>query len=236
MVKRLRRLLKVRHMTYISGITHYTETFIENICSLCKLCDAHLPSFCMSAYAGDPNRFLKIVRYMHTLWLTKQTDKIMSIYSFEGFIGTFCNTQTPCPLRSPKCKEMDSMFRCYESFAIQCGSKTLHPKIKADAWARWMGVEPKLIGRRFRMPATNPLKALSKKQSRRIKQKLKKSKARMKFGLRREIFFNSMQVIPSKKKVPIKTTFFHNDNEEWERKIDLYLDSETNNRQSTTTT
>jgi hypothetical protein len=214
-------------MSHTNDMTHYMESFIKHICPICKLCDSKFPAFCMTIYGGNPARFFEMIRYVNVLRAAEQIDKIAAIYSFEGFTGFFCNSQTPCPIRSTKCKELESAYRCYDSFANQCGA-LLDARIKADVWAEFSGIETNMIGKEFRLPTTNPLKLVSKRHRRRIKRDIKRSKVRMRANLQ--------QTTETKKKAPIKTTFFHNDNEEWERMIDSYLNSETNNRQSTTAT
>jgi hypothetical protein len=213
----------------ILGKDRYMEAFKRHVCPVCGLCDSKFPAFCMTVCGGNPDRFWEIIRYIKAVRLLK-ADLISSFYTFEGFCGLFCNSQKPCPNKSKMCKELQTVFECYEAFADQCGG-AIGKKIKAEIWQSFSGIEINQIGKKFRLPTKNPLKALNKKRRKKVNQSIKKAKA----GLRKELqlseFVSKTSAI--KKKKPVKTTFFCNDDKEWERTIDTYLKRETNNRQST---
>jgi len=213
----------------------YTKAFIKHICSICKLCDSNFPGFCMTMYGGNPSRFLDILKYVNALRVTQNDEVIDSFYTFEGFCGLFCNSQAPCPVRTEKCKRLIDVFYCYTSFANQCGA-SLDLRVKANIYKDFSGIETRLIGHKPHMTANNILKTIAKKKRKKINHSIKKAKACMKRDLQITTFLGSLSNTKTKKKSHIETTFFYNDNEEWERMINSYLDSETNNRQSTTTT
>lgn len=226
---------------------YYIETFRKHICPVCNLCDSRLPAFCMTVYGGNSERFFEIVKYINVLRLTGKDDFLLSLYSFEGFCGLFCNSQNKCPSRVTKCGGINEVFSCYEAFADQCGGVVIPKQVKADIWRAFSGIETKRIGKRFRLPTRNPLKALNKKQKRKLKKDIKRAKAGIKSDLQLTHIINSVnkntKVIPKifKKKKPIKTTFFCNEDKDWQEKIDSILEGkpltdEIGNRQPTATT
>ena len=220
-------------MAYTLNKDRYMEAFRKHICSVCRLCDSKSPAFCMIVYGGAPDRFFEILRYINTVRLLK-AELIGSFYTFEGFCGLFCNSQKQCPNKSKVCKELKQVFECYEAFADQCGA-TIDKDVKADIWESFSGIEVKQIGKEFRLPTKNPLKAVAKKRRKKVNQSLKKARAGLKRELQLAGFVNATKTKAKKKKL-VKTTFFCNDDKEWEGTIDTYLKRETNNRQSTAAT
>lgn len=225
---------------------HYMETFRKHICPVCKLCDSELPAFCMIIYGGDPERFFEIVKYINMLRLTGKDDIIPAFYTFEGFCGLFCNSQRQCPDRGVKCEGIDQVFCCYEAFADQCGGVAIPKQVKIDIWKSFSGIESRRIGKAFRLPTKNPLKFLNKKQKRKLNKDIKRAKAGMKSDLQLVHLINNAnkntKVITKifKKRKPVKTTFFCNDDKDWQEEIDSILEgkpltNETDNRQPTTT-
>jgi len=225
---------------------YYVETFKKHICPVCRLCDSRLPAFCMIVYGGDTERFFEIVKYINVLRLTEKSDFLSSFYTFEGFCGLFCNSQNKCPSSSTKCNGLDQIFSCYEAFADQCGGVVIAKRIKADIWETFSGIETRRIGKGFRLPTKNPLKLLNKKQKRKLNKDIKRAKAGMKSDLQLVHLINNAnkntKVITKifKKRKPVKTTFFCNDDKDWQEEIDSILEgkpltNETDNRQPTTT-
>lgn len=213
---------------------HYMETFRKHICPVCKLCDSELPAFCMTIYGGNPERFFEIVKYINVLKLTEKDDSISNFYTFEGFCGLFCNSQKQCPSRSVKCEGIDQVFACYEAFADQCGGVVIAENIKVDIWKSFSGIETRRIGKKFRLPTKNPLKFLNKKQKRKLNKDIKRAKARMKLDLQLTHIINTTDKNAKittkifKKKKPVKTTFFCNEDKDWQAEIDSILESKEN--------
>jgi hypothetical protein len=215
---------------------YYMETFRRHICSICKLCDSRLPAFCMAVYGGNPERFFEIVKYINVLRLIGKDDFLISFYSFEGFCGLFCNSQKKCPNRAIKCEGIDQVFSCYEAFADQCGGAIISKQVKADIWKSFSGIGTKRIGSRFQLPTRNPLKMLNKKQKRKLNKDIKRAKAGMRSDLQLTHIINSARADNNtkaltkafKKKKPVKTTFFCNDDKDWQEEIDSILESKEN--------
>lgn len=228
--------------------SYYMETFRKHVCPVCGFCDSELPAFCMTIYGGDPERFSEIVKHINVLRATKKDDILSDICTFEGFCGLFCNSQKQCPNKRNECRGIDKVFACYEAFADQCGGVVISKKIKAEIWKAFSGIETRRIGKGFRLPTKNPLKAMSKKQRKSLNKRIKKAKAGMRsdlqlFNINRNINSNKAKIIKKifKKKKPIKTTFFCNEDKDWQEKIDSILEGkpltdETSDRQPTTTT
>jgi hypothetical protein len=204
----------------------------------------------MTIYGGDPERFFEIVKYINVLRSSNRGNFLESFYTFEGFCGLFCNSQRQCPNRCNECKDINKAFACYETFADQCGGVVISKKVKEDIWKAFSGIETKRIGKGFRLPTKNLLKSLSKKQKRALNKKIKKAKSGMKsdlqlYNISRNInsnrkFSNNIKKIFEKKK-PVKTTFFCNEDKDWQEEIDSILEgkpltNETGNRQSTAIT
>lgn len=203
----------------------------------------------MTIYGGNPERFFNIVKYINVVRSTGKSDVLSDIFTFEGFCGLFCNSQKQCPNKCNECKGIDKVFTCYEAFADQCGGVVISKEFKADIWKAFSGIESKRIGKGFRLPTKNPLKALDKKQKKSLNKRIKKAKAGMRSDLQllnisHNINGNKIgKTIKKafKKKKPVKTTFFCNEDEDWQKEIDSILEgkpltNETDNRQSTTPT
>ena len=211
---------------------YYINTFERYICSACKLCGPDgpgLPAFCMAMYGANQDRFFEILKYIKVLQAMGTSDDVCT---FEGFCGLFCNSQKVCPRKNEECKTLKSVFSCYEAFARQSGV-TIPTKIKTGIWEKFSGIEMRNIGKEHRLPTKNILIPIDKKKRKKINKLIRKTKT----GLRTELqFYGSMRaakVIARKRKKPVVTTLFCNDDEEWIKKIDSYLESnETNNRQS----
>jgi hypothetical protein len=217
-------------MAQIPSKDRYMEAFKKHVCPVCGLCDPKFPAFCMTICGGAPERFWEIVKYINTIRILKP-ELIESFYTFEGFCGLYCNSQRQCPNKSKICKELKVVFECYEAFADQSGAK-IDPNTKAKVWSLFSGIETRKIGLEFRLPTKNPLKVINKKKRKKINQAIKRAKSGFKRELQLSGFVSTTNVKPKKKK-PIKTTFFCNDDEEWKGMIDTYLKRETNNRQPT---
>jgi len=208
---------------------YYITTFKRYICSACKLCDSKLPAFCMIMYGNDKNRFFEIIKYIKVLQ-TQGTAGV--ICSFEGFCGLFCNSQRPCPKRNKKCENLGYTFSCYEAFAGQSGV-AIPVKATADIYETFSGIDMRAVGKQHRLPTRDILKSIDKKKRKRINKLIRKTKA----GMRSELqFYGPMGPVQTKlrkKRKPVVTTLFCNDDKEWMKKIDSYLENdETNNRQS----
>lgn len=207
------------------GNQYYIEKFEKHVCSACKLCKPTFPAFCMSTYAGNTDRFFTMIKHIKVLQL-RDLKALSCIYTFEGFCGLFCNSKPKCPNRTSECEKLGYVFSCYTAFVDQCGV-TITSKVREDIWKAFSGVDTSKIGKRFRLPNTNPLKTLNKKDKKRINRLIKKTKVEL-----RSSFYSLQKRTKLKKSKPIKTTFFCND-DGWEKKIDSYLENnETNNRQS----
>ena len=207
----------------------YIEKFRKHVCSACKLCEPTFPAFCMAMYGGNPDRFFATLKHIKVLQL-RDPEALACIYTFEGFCGLFCNSKPKCPNRNSNCEKLGYVFSCYEAFVDQCGA-SVSAKVREDIWQAFSGIETNKIGKQFSLPTTDPLKVLDKKKRKKINKLIKRAKAGLKSGI---ISCGSGTKAKLKKKKPIKTTFFCNDDEEWEKKIDFYLENdETNNRQST---
>ena len=206
----------------------YVQKFEKHVCSACGLCKPTFPAFCMTTYGGNPDRFFTIIKHIKALQLTNK--KVLAlIYSFEGFCGLFCNSNPKCPNRVSNCEKLGYVLSCYEAFVDQCGV-SVSDKVKEHIWITFSNTETSKIGLRFKLPTTNPLKGLDKKRRKKINKLIKRSKTGMKLDT---ISYNKKTKTKLKKKRPIKTTFFCNDEEEWKKQIDVYLESnEANNRQS----
>lgn len=208
------------------GKDTYSGPFKIHVCSVCRLCDAENPSFCMMMYGGDPDRFFEILRFINVIRALKP-ELIPSFYTFEAFCGLFCNSYKECPARGPNCSNLPSVIGCYECFVGQCGVG-VSMKVKAQIWQKFSGINTQEIGKVYRLPTKNPLKTIAKRRRKKINKVLKKAQKAMKnsFNLN-----TSDKKVKVKRKKPVESTFFCNDDEEWERTIDSYLNSETNNRQ-----
>ena len=207
------------------GNQYYIEKFRRNVCIVCGLCKPDFPAFCMTMYASDPERFFKIVKYIRVLKL-KKPEMVEDLHTFKGFCGLFCNSQPACPNRTDKCDHVGYTCSCYEAFADQAGL-TVSEEVKRDIWKTFSGIEIKSIGKAYRLPRTDPVRMLSKKQRKKLGKVIKKVKSNMSpVANKKAIKFKK------NKKKPVVTTLFYNDDEEWKNKIDFYLEkNEVNNRQ-----
>ena len=207
------------------GNQYYIEKFRRNICIVCGLCEPDFPAFCMTTYASNPERFFKIIKYIRVLKL-KKPEMVDDLYTFEGFCGLFCNSQPACPNRTDKCKSLGYICSCYEAFADQAGL-LISEEAKRDIWKAFSGKKTKSIGRAYRLPRTDPVRTLSKKQRKRLGKVIKKVKHNMSPTASKKVTNTT-----KKKKKPVVTTLFCNDDEKWRSKIDFYLEkNEVNNRQ-----
>lgn len=224
-------------VTYSESI----ELFMQQICSVCKLCDSKLPSFCFSLYLSDSDRFMKFVQYINVLRIKNDVEALRAVYSFEGFAGLFCNSVcnngAVHKLPPAKCKDLKVVIGCYESFMYQFGS-LLDLKEQIKIYSKFSGIPIKSIGRKFKLTSTDPLKFLTKRQRKRLSKHSKRARAAMDKMLFGKI--SKQKKVDKKgkkeKEKPITTLFFYNTDDEWERTIHSYLNNETDNRQSTTTT
>jgi len=209
------------------GNQYYIQKFEKHVCSACGLCKPTFPAFCMTTYGGNPDRFFTIIKHIKTLQLTNR-EVLALTYSFEGFCGLFCNSKPKCPNRNSNCEKLGYVFSCYEAFVDQCGI-SVPDKTKDKIWATFSDTKTSKIGLRFKLPTTNPLKALDKKKKKRVNKLIKRAKLGMKADI---VSYGSKTKIRYKRKRPIKTTFFCNDEEEWKKQIDVYLENnEADNRQ-----
>ena len=212
---------------------YYVNTFKRNICSACKLCEPVLPAFCMSIYGGDQKRFFEIIKHIKVLQAKGTSDIICT---FEGFCGLFCNSQKPCPKRNKDCEGLQHVFNCYESFAKQSGI-AIPLDVKTKIWELFCGINMKTVGRQYRLPTKNFMRSIDKKKRKKINKLIRKTQVKMRSEIQFPGFINSTKTKLVKKKKPVITTMFCNDDEAWIKKIDSYLESdETNNRQSAKST
>jgi hypothetical protein len=178
-------------------------------------------------YGGNPDRFYTMIKHIKALQITNRRTLSLT-YTFEGFCGLFCNSKPKCPSRISTCEKLGYVFSCYEAFLDQCGV-IVPNKTKDQIWARFSGVETSKIGLRFKLPTTNPLKGLDKKKKKKVNKLIKRTK----LGMKVNTTTYGTKKTKLKKKKPVKTTFFCNDEEEWKKQIDIYLErNEANNRQS----
>lgn len=211
------------------GSQYYIQKFEKHICSACGLCKPTFPAFCMTTYGGNPDRFFTLVKHIKALQLTNQ--KVLALtYTFEGFCGLFCNSKPKCPNRTTNCDKLGYVFSCYEAFVDQCGV-SIPAKTKEKIWITFSNTEINKIGLRFKLPNTNPLRVLDKKKKKKINKLIKRAK----IGMRADIVSYGPKGTKTKwkKKRPVKTTFFCNEEEGWKKQIDTYLENdEADNRQS----
>lgn len=209
-------------MYIVNTKNQYINTFKKHICSACRLCDTDIPAFCMTIYGGNPERFFEIITYIKVLQ-TRGREAVDDMCTFNGFCGLFCNSKKQCPKKSPKCKELSSVFACWTSFVNQFGEH-IPTYVKADIWKSFSGIEMSTLGELYRLPTKSVLKTVEKKKRKKIKKIIRKAKVGMRLGTQS---YNHLQV-KTKKKKPVKTTFFCNDDEEWKNKINSYLESKEN--------
>lgn len=209
------------------GNHYYIEKFEKHVCSACKLCNPTFPAFCMTTYGGDPNRFFTILRHIKVLQI-RNPKALLSIHTFEGFCGLFCNSKPKCPNRNSNCEKLGYVFSCYEAFIDQCGM-SVSDKVKDQIWIIFSGVETSRIGNRFNLPTINPLRMLDKKRRKKINKIIKRAK----IGIKSDInSYGPKTKTKPKGKKPVKTTIFCNDEEEWKNQINSYLENnEADNRQ-----
>jgi len=135
-----------------------------------------------------------------------------------------------------KCGDMDQIINCYAAFANQCGGASISANAIADIWNAFSGIKINKIGQDSRLPNTNTLKWVGKKQKKLLSKKIKKIKLEMKFGMGTFSMYKGVNTTKRVRK--IKTTFFCNTDKAWQKEIDSILEgkpltNETNNRQST---
>lgn len=204
------------------GNQYYIEKFRKTICPTCGLCKPDFPAFCMLVYGGNPERFINLIKYIKVLQ-EKGSKAILDLYTFEGFCGLFCNSNPACPNRNKKCDVLGYTYSCYEAFVDQ-SDIVISDQEKQDIWKSFSGIEISKIGLKHSLPKGDPLKKLPKKRRKKIAKLLKKARSEMKLG--------SLKTTKSKKRKPVKTTLFCNNDEEWENKINFYLEpDEADNRQ-----
>ncbi len=237
------------------------DVFVTKVCSSCNVCSNRTckPSFCMALFGSDRDRFFKFLEYFGCLQLVSKDrftrEVIATLRRFSGFCGLFCNSYIKCPLRSAECNEVAKPMGCYRQFLTQDGL-SLDGQTAIAIYGSFSGVEMNTVGSKYALPVSKIFKSLFSKKDRKI---VKKSLRKVKEALR-----NSATQYPylatrtnntnykytkqgrkkkakcyTKKPKPV-TTMFCNDDEEWKKKIDFYLEKkpvdETHNRQSTDTT
>jgi hypothetical protein len=209
----------------IVGQSNYRTSFKAYICSACGLCTPILPIFCASVYAGNQKRFLNIVKCIRVALLTNPKG-LLTLYSFEGFCGLFCNSYPQCPNRSSKCKELSQAYQCYEAFVNQCGA-SIPKQVKSDIWEMFSGINTNLIGKSCNIFTAKPLKSLKKVKRKEINRIIEKARA----NIHSAVIHKSKPVKTSNKRCAVAVAdFFYNDNKEWGEKIEFYLGKDETNK------
>lgn len=194
------------------------DRFADNICSKCLVCQpAPDPGFCATNYAGNKERFWKLLTYI----LVRKHDNpsfVNELFTFMGFCGIFCNSKVICPQYSHKeCSKLGTRMDCYDAFLGQSGAEIL-PGTKAKIYGKFSGIDINTIGRsEYSLQIGDPLLLdMPKKKRKKIKKTVRKAMADMEGKVKHK----KKNKKPKKK---VSTMFFCNDDKEWKAQIDLYL-------------
>lgn len=231
-----------------------SSVFVDKVCSSCGVCKKIIkPSFCMALFGSDRDRFFKFLEYFGCLQLDGdqkfRRETIASLRSLWGFCGLFCNSYIECPLRTVRCNDVSKPLKCLRLFLLQSGI-SIDQESLLPIYSRYSGIEMDSVGLKFKLPSAKQLKKLfSKKDRKKVKKNLNKVKDNLRQSAEQYPFLATSSTNKSsytkqgrkkwaKKPKPV-TTMFCNDDEEWKKKIDFYLEKkpidETDNRQPTDT-
>jgi hypothetical protein len=200
----------------------------------------------MVAYFSRPVMWLKVIKYIIYLGESKP-EVYKRLKTFPGFVGIFCDTV--CAWKQEGCNDVAQKAKCYSGFVRQKGLVLNRGDITRICKA-WDKKDPDEIGKQTRIPE-NFVTPMSKKRSKnlgknlnRIHKRLRHEKYQLEMAracgyTTREV--NGIMICEPKKtkktmsKKEVSTTFFHNDDKEWEATIDGYLTDDSNDRKQAKT-
>jgi hypothetical protein len=177
-------------------------------------------------YGADKDRFYDILRFVHVL--SKHKEKRYALFTFDAFVGVFCNSDKKCPLRSKECDKLEKCVSCFESFIDQ-DNFFLTKKVRADIYSSFSGINTDAIGLKYSLP-NSPLNKANKKTHKKANKAIKKIKIAMRELLTGDIYsaffrthqgMNLAKANASSKK--ITTELFCNNDPEWEEEIHRIL-------------
>jgi len=221
------------------------EAFKNHVCSICKICNKEQrevnPAFCMVLYGSDKDRFLKMIKYALLLEAVGKEGFIVNFSRFSGFCGLFCNSNPTCPFKGKACQDLQTRIDCYNHFSDQT-NRYVSPRLKAQLYENYSGIEMDVVGEKFRLPSDKVLKRMVHKKARKkINKRINDIAKLLQKAISGENLKSESKYVSVVKKVVkkkrIKTTVFFNDNDaEWESKINSILEgtyerSATNDRQ-----
>jgi len=197
--------------------------FISQICRICGACRVTDPYFCSSMHGADSKMFANILK--HTIYLKYNDEESFSdLILFSAMVGRYCNNKQGCPFRTPECDLLDTAIKCYEMYIGQSGL-TLTTKYKCKLFELFSGVDLQYVGDKFIVPK-KPLKGLSKKSKRRINRICDKAISSVNVENKKAQNTgknDSKAAVIKVKSKCVNTTFFCNEDEAWQQKIDTIL-------------
>jgi len=200
------------------------QIFVATTCSICGLCKDPKPDFCMVLYDADSEQFLREI--VHRIGTLREifSNSIDILFSFEGFCRLFCK-KGKCPLYDKQCDlKLSTRISCYKKFLAQNNMDVRLDEL-SKIYKKWAGIGFDKIGEDLDPIINVNNRPLSKSKRKKLRKSLKRAK--------KQVSNNGNVKIMNKRRVPIttykphnkviKTSFFCNSNDEWEKKISQYL-------------
>jgi len=205
----------------------YNKNFVEAVCKVCGICPNPIPGFCTSLYKTNRPKFLHHIVYKICMLREVNPEIVEQIRTFEGFCALFCRSSACSIYKKGECESnLSKRVSCYEVFLRQLNT---YPEIKETGriFNVWSGIDPTLIGGHLKLLDT--IQDLPKKKKKRVAKKIKRIMRSMYHGQSE----NSGEKNKTKKHKSISTLLFHNqDNDEWGKKLEEYLNEDYNRQQS----
>jgi hypothetical protein len=211
----------------MDGKKGYNKNFVEAVCKICGVCPNPIPGFCTNLYKANRPKFLHHIVYKICMLREVNPEILKQIRTFEGFCALFCRSSACSIYKREECESnLSKRASCYEAFLRQLNTY-LAIKETSRIFSVWSGIDPLIIGSNLGL--LDAIQYLPKKKKKRVAKKIKKIMRSMYHGQSE----NSGKKNKTKKQKSISTLLFHNqDDAEWGKKLEEYLNEDNNRQQS----